>query len=205
MTQKADRMLSSYIDAWLAGERPRLESYLQQVDPAERDQLAEAIDDFLTMAPTPRYSEEALAAIRAEAMGGAVAAPMPALLTRVRKSTGLSLRDLAGRLSSALSLGGGREEKVAEYVGQLERGELDGRRVSRRVIEALGRVLSIDPAALEGASLLGGAAPAGALFRGGDADAAAEIRDRLETLAEAMATPPPGEWDEVDELFLGGR
>jgi hypothetical protein len=130
---------------------------------------------------------------------------MPALLGRARASAGLSLRDLAGRLSRTLSLRSDREEKVAEYVGQLERGELDSRRLSRRLIDALGRVLAIDPCTLEGASRLGGPAPAGALFRGGDADAAAEIRDRLETLAEAMATAPPNEWDEVDELFLGGR
>jgi hypothetical protein len=65
-------------------------------------------------------------------------------------------------------------------------------------------VLFIDGDALAGASRLGGPATAGALFRGGDADTAKSLRYRLETLADAMATPAPTEWDEVDELFLGG-
>ena len=62
-------MLSAFIDAWIAGERPRLEDYLQRARPAERAALADAIDDFVTLAPTPRYDDDTLQAIRAEATG----------------------------------------------------------------------------------------------------------------------------------------
>src|SRR5947199_2258923 len=134
MTPEAEHVLNAYIEAWIAGERPRLETYLQRVEAGERDELAQAIDDFLAIAPVPRYSEATLHTIRAQAFGGAPASvsPMPALVARGRERSGLSLRDLAGRLSRALSLSGGREEKVADYVGQLERGELDTRRLSQR-------------------------------------------------------------------------
>jgi DNA-directed RNA polymerase specialized sigma24 family protein len=150
-------------------------------------------------------SAATLRAIRAEARGEAAPGALPALVQRGRTRSRLTVRALAGRLSSALSLASEREDKVVGYVEQLERGELDGRRLSRGVIDALSCVLSIDTSVLEGASLLGGPAPAGALFRGADADSAADVRDRLQTLAEAMATPAPSDWDEVDELFLGGR
>jgi transcriptional regulator with XRE-family HTH domain len=204
MTDKADRTLSAFIDAWVAGERPRLEDYLERVEPADRDALADAIDDFVTLAPTPRYDEETLRAIRAE-VTGPVAAPaaLPALVTRLRAIAGLSVRDLARRLGAALGVEGS-EAKLEGYVERLEGGELDGRRLSRRLLDALGGALSIDRDTLEGASRLGRAAPAGIRLRGGDPKTAGEVRDRLEALAELMATPAPEEWDEVDELFLGG-
>ena len=132
------------------------------------------------------------------------AATLPALLPRLRASAGMSARELAGRLTSALGVPG-REGKLERYVERLERGELDGRRLSQRLLDALARVLSIDADTLDGASRLGDIAPAGIRLRGGDPDTAGDVRDKLELLAELMAIPPADEWDEVDELFLGGR
>jgi hypothetical protein len=202
MTDKTDRTLSAFIDAWVAGERPRLEDYLERVDPAERATLAEAIDDFVTLAPLPRYEDDTLRAIRAEVAGAPTA--LPALLTRLRATAGLTVRDLAGRLASALGIGG-REAKIEGYVERLEHGELDGGRLTRRLLDALGAVLAIDTDTLDVASRLGGVAPAGIRLRGGDPQTAGEVRDKLEALADLMATPPREAWDEVDELFLAGR
>ena len=131
-------------------------------------------------------------------------ATLPALLTRLRAGAGLTARELAGRLSPALGVAG-REAKLERYVERLERGELDGRRLSQRLLDALARLLSIDADTLDGASRLGDVAPAGIRLRGGDPHTAGDVRDKLELLAELMATPPADEWDEVDELFLGGR
>ena len=209
MTEGLDRTLSAFMDAWVAGKRPRLEDFLLLVDPAERDALADAIDDFITLAPTPAYDAEALAAILVEASGTANTearpAPMAALLTRVRAAAGLSMQDLAARLTCALDLTSDREKKVGDYAGQLERGELDSRRVSVRVVDAFSRVLTIDRESLDAAARLGGLTPAGARFRGGDAVGAAQQLDRLEALADLMAAPAPEDWDEVDELFRAGR
>jgi transcriptional regulator with XRE-family HTH domain len=205
MTDTTDQALSAFIDAWTAGMRPRLEDYLERVDPSERAALADAIDDFVTLAPLPPYDDEALRAIRAEAVGVATpSAALPSLVTRLRVGAGLTIRDLADRLGSALGVAG-REAKLEGYVARLEGGELDGRRLSQRVLDALGRVLGADAATLDGASQLGGLAPAGIRLRGGDPQTAGEVRDRLEALADLMATPSPEEWDEVDELFLSGR
>jgi transcriptional regulator with XRE-family HTH domain len=205
MTDSTDRMLSAFIDAWIAGERPRLEDYVHRVAPAERAALADAIDDFVTLAPAPRYDQDTLRAIRAEAAGAtAPAAALPALLTRLRAGAGLSARDLADRLSATLDICG-RQAKVERYVEQLERGELDGRRLSQRLLDALARLLSIDTDTLDHASRLAALQPAGIRLRGGEAETAGQVRDKLETLAELMATPPAEQWDEADELFLGGR
>ena len=207
MTKPTDRLLSAFIDAWIAGERPRLEDYLQRARPAERSALADAIDDFVTLAPTPRYDAATLRAIRAEATGTTVevaSATLPALLTQLRASAGLTARELAGRMSPTLGVAG-REAKLERYLERLERGELDGRRLSQRLLDALARLLSIDADTLDGASRLGAVAPAGIRLRGGDPHTAGEVRDKLELLAELMATPDAQQWDEVDELFLGGR
>lgn len=209
MSESRERLLSAFIDAWNAGERPRLEDYVERAASADREELAEAIEGYVELAPTPAYDAQALEAIRAEATGNAdpapARAPLPTLLARARSAAGLDVWQLAGRLARELSLPGEREDKVAAYASQLERGELDARRLSRRVLDALGRALSVDPEALERASQVsGGPAPIGARFRGGDAEGAARQRDRLEALADLMATPAPGEWDEVDELFRGG-
>lgn len=207
MTETTDTLLSAFVDAWIAGERPRLEDYLQRARPAERPALADAIDDFVTLAPAPRYNDKTLQAIRAEATAttsGVATATLPALLTRLRTGAGLTMGALAERLSPALGIRG-REAKLERYVERLEGGELDGRRLSQRLLDALARVLSIDADTLDGASRLGDIAPAGIRLRGGDPDTAGDVRDRLALLAELMSVPPAEEWDEVDELFLGGR
>jgi transcriptional regulator with XRE-family HTH domain len=201
MTDTTDQALSAFIDAWTAGERPRLEDYLERVEPSERAALADAIDDYVTMAPLPRYDDEALRAIRAEAGG---AAALPGLVARLRTRAGLSVHGLAEKLSSALGVIG-REAKLEGYLARLEEGSLDGRRLSQRVLDALARVLGADPATLDGASRLAGLEQAGIRLRGGDPHTAGEVRDRLEALADLIATPSPEEWDEVDELFLSGR
>ena len=122
----------------------------------------------------------------------------------MRAGAGLSARELAGRLGPELGVPG-REAKLERYLERLERGELDGRRLSRRLLDALARLLAIDTDTLDGASRIGDVAPAGIRLRGGDPDTAGDVRDKLELLAELMAIPPADEWDEVDELFLGGR
>src|SRR3954469_7494690 len=144
MTDTTDPMLSAFIDAWIAGERPRLEDYVQRVPPDARAALADAIDDFVTLAPSPRYNSETLRAIRAEAVGTATApAALPALLMRLRTGAGLTARDVAGRLGAALEITG-RQVKLERYVERLERGDLDSRRLSRRLLDGLARLLSID-------------------------------------------------------------
>lgn len=213
-TTDRDRILSEFIDAWNAGRRPEVDEYLVRADESERDELAGELTAFLRFAPTPEYSEESLAEIRAdpivaEALAAARgrAGMLPSLIVRLRTRLGLSNADVAGELVRAFDLPENRAPKTESYLDRLERGELEPSRISARVFEALARLFGVPRSELEGAGDVGGwAAPAApaAAFRASDeaADAAAP---HLDLLARGLATPGGENRDEIDDLFLGGR
>lgn len=216
MTPDRDRILSEFIDAWNAGERPDVDDYIARAPVDEQGELADQLVSFLSVAPTPTYSDAALEAIRAEPIVAEVlAAPdergglLPRLLTTVRERFGVTTPQLAGELVRELDLPSDRQEKTASYLDRLEHGELEPTRVSRRVFDALARVFGIPRAELEGAGDLSGwgARPAmasGPVFRA-EEDAAEAVAPHLELLADALAAPGTEDRDEVDDLFLGGR
>ena len=215
MTPDRDRILSEFIDAWNAGERPDVDDYLARAPAEERGELADQLVSFLSVAPTPAYSDAALAAIRADPIVAEVlAAPeqrgglLPMLLSTLRERFGVTTPQLAGELVRELDLPSDRQEKTASYLDRLERGELEPTRVSRRVFDALARLFRVPRAELEGAGDLGGFGPpamaAGAVFRA-EEDAAEAVAPHLELLAEALAAPGSEDRDVVDDLFLGGR
>lgn len=210
MKADLDRILSEFMDAWNAGRRPDVDAYLERVPAANRAELADEIASWLTWAPTPPLDHEDYEAIRAEPLVREVVAALdepaglwPSLLPRLRRRAQLSIAQIAERLTAQLGLQG-REVKTADYLARMEEGRLDPTFVSRRVIDGLARILHVRADELEGAGALGAwASPApAALFRA-QAGAADAVHDHLELLAEGMAAP--AEWDEVDELFLGGR
>ena len=184
MSDAIDMVLSDFIDAWNAGRRPRVDDYLARVAPAERAELAEQIENWLLMAPTPDYSERDARAGSAPSRpcAGALAeiAPEPELwpevLPRLRERAGLRLRDLAARVTAAFGLGGrGGARRVATSSGWSAASSTRAR-VSRRLLDALGTALGADLA-----DAAGGAAPAAApgqaLFRA-EEEAGAELRGR---------------------------
>src|SRR5215211_5281055 len=77
-----EQVLSEFIDAWNAGKRPDVDDYIARVPEEEQAALSEELLAFMTFAPTPEYSDVALAAIREEAAGVAAerSAVLPALL-----------------------------------------------------------------------------------------------------------------------------
>lgn len=177
-----DLLLSEFIDAWNAGRRPRVHDYLARLpDGPGRDELADAITDWLSVAPTPAYSERTRREIRAEAFA----------LAGLRERAGFSVRELAQRVAGVFGLGD--VDRTETYLRGLETGELDGARVSRRLIEALGGLLGATPAFRPAA---------GALFRAEGADEA--VRSDIELLSRAALSPAPAPMDELDRLFTGG-
>ena len=209
-----EQVLSEFVDAWNAGRRPSVDAHLERVAPADRDALAEQLMAWLAVAPTPDYSDEARAAIRAEPSVRAVlaategeAGAWPQLLPRLRRRAGLGIGELAGRVVAVFGLGGERE-RAAGYLERMERGELDAARVSRRLLDALGAALGISGQELADAGTLGSrlsrpAAAGGVLFRADDASGE-RLADELEALSRAAMAPAPPPLDELDRLFLGG-
>lgn len=216
MPAHRDRILSEFIDAWNAGQRPDVDVFLARAPAGEQSELADLLMSFLSFAPTPSYDDDALAAIRAEplvaaalATAGERAGLLPTLLARLRERRALTTPDLAAKLVSALELPGEKAPKTASYLERLEHGELEPTRVSRRVFDALARVLGVPRDELEGAGDLGGwgarrAMMVAPVFRA-DEDAAQAVSQHLDVLADALTAPGGEGRDEIDDLFLGGR
>jgi hypothetical protein len=213
VTPDRDQVLSEFIDAWNAGERPDVDDYLARVPDDERPELADQLMTFLSVAPTPDYSDEALEAIRADPIvAAALAAPtkrgglLPSLLAGLRERFSLSTPELARELVRELDLPDEKTAKTTSYLERLERGELEASRVSRKVFDALARLFGVPRDELEGAGDLGSwAMPAAApAFRAED-EAAEAAAPHLDLLAKGLATPGGAGRDEVDDLFLGGR
>jgi hypothetical protein len=201
-----DRALSDFVDAWNAGRRPQVDAVLEQVGPAERAELAERLGAWLELAPTPAYdaatrerirAAPALEAARASEQGAA--GVLPALLPRWRARAGLGLGDLATQVAAAAGARG-EEGRTAALLGRLERGELDGERLSRRLLDVLARALGVPAGALAAAARRPAAA-GGTLFRAEEGD---WVAAEAEALSRAALAPAPAPMDELDRLFLGG-
>ena len=196
------QILGEFIAAWNAGQRPRLARYLERVPPEQRDELGEQIETFLLLAPEPAYDERTWAEMTADRTVASVAEasmtpePWPSLLPRLRERAGLSIAAVAERLGVGPPL----RDKAELRLEQMESGTVDPRRVSRPLLERLGTILGVPASALDWRGG-GPAASAAALYRG---TAGSPEAQRLDLLADALLSDAD-EWDEVDELFLGGR
>lgn len=198
-----DQLIGEFVDAWNAGSRPDAAAYLDRAAPADRDELARQLDAWMLVAPTPDFDETARAAIRAEpALAAALEAaaeqrdPLSARMPRLRERAGLALDDVSRRLVALFDLTDATQ--TSAYLRQLEAGELDERRLSRRLLRGLAAILGADIDTLQAT-----VAPASALYRADDADAFTV--DDLDALSRAALAPAPDDHlDDVDRLFLGG-
>jgi hypothetical protein len=204
--ERAERLLSEFIDAWNRAGRPQVDSYLERAPADERDELASAIGAFLEAAPRPSYSDETLAELMRDP---AVVASLrslsgrsgllPSLLPRLRRHARLPRGEVAQRLAAALGFPG-EQVRTSRYLHELETGTLPASGVSRRVFQALADLLGASREELERAGSfegLGGELPAAAYFRSPGPPTAGEID------VERRA-PLPEQRDELDRLFLGG-
>ena len=198
-----EQILSEFIDAWNAGQRPRVGEYLARVASDERDALADAISVWLATAPAPELGEAARAEVRASPVVAQVLADegaWPAVLPQLRSRAGLSVRDVAAWLAERFSLRDA--DRTEAYVEQMERGELGPDRVSRRLLDALGGLLGVSGGSLADLGFRPAAASA-TLFRA-DEDHGEWIAQDIDALSRAAMTPAPPPMDELDRLFLGG-
>jgi transcriptional regulator with XRE-family HTH domain len=210
-----EQVLSDFIDAWNAGRRPRLRDYLARVpDGPQRDDLADQIGTWLDVAPTPDYDAATRAEIRAEPVVQQIFEAVgdgeglwPQLVPRLRERRGWSVAQLAERLVARFGLASDDEGRTAAYVVQLERGELDPTRLSRRLVDALGELLGASPGTLADAggftTVLRPPTMGAALMRADEQPDARFLED-IELLSRAAMRPAPAPMDAVDRLFLGG-
>ena len=126
--------------------RPTRATYLARAGDADRAELAALIDGYLARSPGREWDAEAYKGSAAERVAESVGRSLlgssgmwPAVLPRLRHQAKLTRKQVVERLSAALGAGG-REAKVASYYHEMEHGELDSRRVSTRVLAALGEI-----------------------------------------------------------------
>jgi hypothetical protein len=181
-------LFDEYAAAYARGERPSAEAYLDRAG-AKRDQLARLLEEFLPRTPVKPPSEDDVRHL------GLLLAEEPPLLT-LRVERGLRVDDVVGALVDRLGLEAGLSEKLRLRYHELETGQLEPRRVDRRVWEALAEMLQAKVEELVAwARPLASPAPQAAYYRAADAV----------TPREPLMVGEPAEPDEVDRLFgVGG-
>lgn len=205
-----DTLLNEFVDAWNAGDRPRVEDYVSRAPAGHGDELAGLIGAFLEVAPAPPYTPAQLDELRADPavqqIGNLIDSPSglwPTLLPRLRKRAQLTRDQVVERLAEALGVQG-REPKVKEYYHQMESGRLDPRGVSARVLDSLAGIFKVNVAEIERAgdfSLTPDAPAAPAFYR---TLSVGEVPG-ADTFDFEASMAAPSDLDEVDQLFLGGR
>jgi len=202
-----DRLLSEFVDAWNAGQRPSARGYLDLVDDdGQRSELAGQITAFLDVATIPSYPSGALDDARTGEVVEAAAAAFETdasgwstLLPRWRAAAGLTLDQLATRILESAGLRGADREKATGYLTSMERGGLDAGRMTQRAMKAVAQALGIDPGDFVRAGQPAHAMAADPLFRA--VDDAHNLREQLAALTDALVAP--GEPDAVDGFFVG--
>lgn len=202
------RLLSAFIDAWNAGERPDVDDYLARAAEADRENLAAEIGTFLSVARTPEFSPQALSTLFADPQVKQLEhlpselGLWPATLPRLRREARLRRDELVRRLAEEL---GAKEQeaKVARYYHRMETGTLEPQGVSDRVIKALASILGVDADELADAGRLRGFTRATPRTAFGRTYGAADATPAMP--ASVAGASEEEEWDEVDELFCGRR
>ena len=199
----ADKMFSDFRAAHERGEQLNLADCLAGFSGDERDELEVRITRYL-IEEAPLRSYDAAAFAREQqtpAMQRAAELFDEAAETNLgaaRERAGLTLDELAAAVLKQAGVGADDAEqaKAADYLGQLEQGTLP--RLTGRVRDAVRSVLGTDPASSFARPEYGFA------FRLSARDdvASDESIERAELLLDAMSTPSPRGWDEIDELFL---
>lgn len=202
-----EQLIGRFIDDWNAGRRPDVLAFLESAAPQDRDALASQLQTWLEIAPTPTYDDPTRQSIASEpalleALDTATAlrASLAERLPTLRDRAGLAIRDVAARLTQLFELDD--EPRTIAYLQQIERDELDERRLSRRLLGALAAILGASPDQLapSPAALAGGQA----FFRAED-DADVWIAEDIDVLSRAALAPAPATpMDDLDRLFLGG-
>lgn len=198
-----EQLFSDFRAEFESGARPNVADFLAEANDADRRALEARIDLYLEE-EAPLRSYDAAEFARAQetpVMKQAAALFAQAAETNLvaaRERAGLTLEELAAAVLEKTGIGAdeAEQQKAAGYLGQLEQGTLP--RLTARVRDAVRSVLDTDPASSFARPEYGFA------FRLSARDdvASDESIERAELLLDAMSTPSPRGWDEVDELFL---
>lgn len=219
MADDVKKLLSEYIAEHRAGGEADPLAYLERIGGGDRGELAALIDGYLARSPGRDWDAEAYAgsgaARVADDLGRSLlgaAGLWPSVLPRLRKQARMTRAQVVERLSAALGAAG-REQKVGSYYHEMEQGTLDSRRVSERVLGALGEIYGTTAQKLReiGEPIAAAPPPAGgmpspAMARKAFPDPAYTAQSVSDEDHELLRSAPgePAQRDEIDEMFTGG-
>jgi hypothetical protein len=204
---EVEAVLAEALEDIKAGRPRTMPDYLGLVPRSERAELAELLSiffmrDAVAAGPErvdPERYERALGVLDRLSTTGP-AGILPAALAELRRTRRLRREDVVGAIAEHFGVKGAGRERLRRSYHELETGQLSGRGVSRRLLDALGQILHVDPEDLAAAaSRVAPAAtrPARAFGRG-----AGEV----EPVHGMHSVEPPRDESErlVDDLFRGG-
>jgi len=186
-----DQIVETFRTAYLAGERPDVADLISRTPEADRDELSRRIRMVLAEEPPPDPAPETLVMAQAILRGEQ---PLIAL----RGSKGLTRDAVVHQLRESLGVPPDKEPRVAEYYHDLETGQLPLAGIRDRVFDALASALGVARSSL----MLKGPGPS-------DREVGVAVFARQAGPDDLGNQPiplmsPPGEPDEVDDLFTGG-
>jgi len=202
-----DAVLAEALDDIKHGRARTVPDYLKLVPDADRDRLEELLAIFHTHqaaaegpdAVEPQRYQEALELVQRVFSEERGKGELPTVLEELRRARKMGREEVVGALAQQFELVGPAEHDLQRAYHRLETGQLEGSRLSDRLLAALGSIFKIEPRDLRSAANRGfsaGPLAAQAFGRGlGEIDA-----DQLSTGADDDPTDRGRVW----QLFYGG-
>jgi hypothetical protein len=206
MSASVEQVFLEALEDLRAGRVEQVGHYLELVPASERAQLADLLAMYfasrrrpLRQEVPPASYERVLATLDRVTESAGRAGTLPGLLSELRRTRGLRRQDVTLALCQRLRLADEAVIQLEREYHRLETGQLDGRRLSRRLLEALGDIFRISVDDLAAASMpLAKEAPRAA--RG-----FARSTGAFTAAAQARPAQPETTDPTVRPLFYGGR
>jgi len=206
MSASVERVFLEALDDLRAGRVEQVDHYLELVPASERAQLADLLAMYFASrrhpvrheVPPATY-ERILATLDRVTERVGQSGTLPGLLAELRRTRGLRRQEVTRALCQLLNLGEDALVQLEREYHRLETGQLDGRRLSRRLLEALGQIFRMPVDDLAAASVpLAEQTPRAA--RG-----FARSKGAVTAAMHAPSAQPEKHDPEVRALFYGGR
>jgi hypothetical protein len=206
-----DAVLAEALEDLQQGRARTVPDYLKLVPDSDRERLEELLAVFhshkaASGGPDPvdpqRYQDalQLVDRVFSEERGKG---ELPALLVELRSVRRIPREELLGNLAERFGLVGGDRKHLQRSYHKLETGQIEGRCLSDRLLEALGSILKTDPRDLRSAAERSGKitpAPAQAFGRG-----LGEVKDVEASGAGRAQHAARGDSERlVHDLFYGG-
>ncbi len=206
MSASVERVFLEALDDLRAGRVEQVDHYLELVPASERAKLADLLAMYFASrrhpvrheVPPATY-ERILATLDRVTETAGQSGTLPGLLAELRRTRGLRRQEITRALCQLLNLGEDALVQLEREYHRLETGQLDGRRLSRRLLEALGHIfrMPVDDLAAASAPLGEQTPPAARRF--------ARSKGAVTAATHAPSAQPEKHDPEVRTLFYGGR